>query len=172
LWHGQKEPLSESILRNDYCEKFDLRVIYAIHRDHIYRFQDTSPSLAIHHFVTACLETCDTSVPTKVVKLMIFRDKLLILVHEGKSLLICNVYDYNEPTTLLYYISLVFEQLGLDRKTQPVKVAGLMTSEEDAFSLLKKYYGNISFADQGLSLEGFQAPHVYHPLYYISLCAS
>lgn len=172
LWHGQKDADSDYILRNDYCEKFDLRVIYSIRRDDIYRFQDSTSPIALHHFVTACLETCDTTNPSKKVKLMIFDHKLLILVHEGKRLLICNVYDYNEPTTLLYYVSLVYEQMKLDRQSQSVEIAGLLTSKEDTFHLLKKYFGNISFADYGLSLDGFQAPHVYHPLYCVSQCVS
>lgn len=172
LWHGQKQDYEEYILRNDYCERFNLRVIYAIDRIDFNRVQDYFSSLSIFHFVTACLDACDTDSPFKTIRLTIFENRMVVILHEGKILHLANVYEYSDENEMLYFIGLIFSLYNLDYIKQQIVLSGWIKDDDEKARLINKYFGNVTMAHQPLVIDGFKSPHVYHPIYCVSQCAS
>ncbi len=159
------------MIRNDYSERFQLRVIYAVEKDVIKKVQESLVSPSLSHFVYACIDSMpDTS--QQAVRVVKIGDQAVILVTQGDRLILANQYTIHTDSDILYYLSLIFERLGLDREQQPVEIVGEVEKTGSLYSLLSQYYGELMIpAEPQLISTATIADHVYHPLYYISKCA-
>lgn len=161
----------DHLIRNDYCEKFNIRVVYAVTKQDLDFLTTSFEAPSLHHFITACIEDLDVSVTGVQFRVILLSGKMTIVVHEGEKLLLANTYAYTDTATFLYFVTLVFKQLGLDRLDQLITISGYLSISDEIIATIKKYYAQVQFVDHSVILDSDVPRHYYHPLYLVSKCA-
>lgn len=73
-------------------------------------------------------------------------DRLLeVIVFDKNRFHLYNAYTFHEPEDFLYFVTLAFQQLGLDPESDVLVLAGEITQEGRLYTLLYRYFRNIQF---------------------------
>jgi uridine kinase len=158
------------LIRNDYCEKFNLRVVYAVLKEDLDFLQSSFDTPILYHFITTAIENLDTSRIDNEVRVVLLDGIMIVTVHNGTKLMMANVYDYYDTASFLYFISLTFRQLDLDHAHQLITLSGMIDQPDEMVTTMKRYYGNVQIAEGGILTESNMPTHYYHPLYCVSKC--
>jgi len=99
---------------------------------------------------------------------------LHLCLHTEAGFRLYNQFDCYYKTDYLYFLSLVCDQLKLDRNQVTVSIGGEYDEESRIYELLSKYFYNISFLGKDIS---FSSPHNkdrsnYYDLYICKSCVS
>jgi hypothetical protein len=80
--------------------------------------------------------------------------KVQIGVFEQRNLVFFNVFDYQKPADLLYYVLLAYKQSELLPLQTPLMLSGTVIEDSDLFRLLSRYIPSIRFMplDGGLNV--------------------
>lgn len=158
------------LIRNDYCEKFNIRVVYAVSKQDVDFLTSSFESPSLHHFISACIEDLDITQSDIQFRVIVLSGKMTVIVHREETLLLANTYTYTDTATFLYFITLAFKQLGLNPLDQLVTIAGYLAPSDEILTTMRKYYANVQFVDHSVIVD-FDVPrHYYHPLYLVSKC--
>ena len=69
-----------------------------------------------------------------------------LLAKKGKKLIFYNLFTYENPEEVLYYLLFMAEQFDLDPEKFKLVISGNILVNSDHHTLIKKYIRNISFA--------------------------
>ncbi|MDX1913023.1 MAG: DUF3822 family protein [Saprospiraceae bacterium] len=72
-------------------------------------------------------------------------NKVQIAVLERKNLVFFNVFEFNKPSDLLYYILLAYKQFDLNPLEITLTLSGTLMEDSDAFRLLARYIRPLRF---------------------------
>lgn len=96
----------------------------------------------MHHttpLIEACLRQVSSNGSNTSILLCVGYEFMTLIVKEGASLKFCNKFFFKTDEDFLYYIFLVFDELGL-QATTPILVYGELTPPSSKFQQLKKYF--------------------------------
>lgn len=107
--------------------------------------------------------------------LFVYDDFVHLVVREGKTLKLMNSFDFEAHEDVLYYVLAVFEQLGLNLKTQVVRLHGDCIRFIELYELLRKYIMEVQLAERPLNIAFDPAldqipEHLFYPLFAAPLC--
>ena len=68
---------------------------------------------------------------------------IVILLFDQEKLKFANFFKFSNSNDFLFYVMLVFEQLGLDPETQLVQISGKIIQKSKEFELLYKYIRHV-----------------------------
>ncbi len=109
------------------------------------------------------------------IHLFLNEDFLHIVYKEDKLLRLVNSYDFDVQEDVLYYVLAVYEQLGLNLKTQTLYVHGDCVRFVELFEFLKKYIMEVTLAERpsnliyDIALDSIPE-HLFYPLFAAALC--
>lgn len=91
------------------------------------------------------------------------------------QLLLQNLYEFETAKTFVYYVQLVFNQLGLRAEADKIYLSGELTPNSEVYRYLTQYFKQLEFASapdfysygEELSKE---AAHLFIDLYALKLC--
>ncbi len=169
----QLEHPEDYIIRNDYSDQFKLRVIYAVPKPLMRDIKESVENCSLVHFVFACLDSIPNVGPQIKVRVVILDTHFVLVVKRGNGLLLANSYDYTSWQDILYFLSLAYDKLGLNRLEDPIELSGMIKSDDTLISLLVDYFGKVQLASNYLNIDQSQSVSEHHflPLYCISKCA-
>lgn len=154
-----KEDSAEVYLNNsvkvpkDYEVSFDL--IPALQAANVYAYDYSSLEHLLAYFPQAkCFHTStgllnnflsNFASDTKDVFINVYAYQLSITILDKGQLLLHNIFDFKSSEDCLYYILLVYKQLGLNPKKHALYIAGELMKDSEIYNLLYKYIRNIHF---------------------------
>lgn len=127
----------------------------------------------LHHFLTQF----DTQV-SKRIFLHVYRQHIALTVVEKGNLLFHNWFEFKASPDCLYYVLLVYKQLGLRTEKHPLYLSGELVMESEIHQLLLKYVKTLHFINRpnyyvaGEQLAANFPQHFFTDLYSLKLCAS
>ncbi len=78
------------------------------------------PSVSKHHVLELLLSICKTN----GVHLLIFANRVFIAVHMDREIKLCNTFDIKTDEEVLYYLLLIYQELGLSQEEVPLNCYG------------------------------------------------
>lgn len=102
------------------------------------------PDAKISHF-SSCLINFASTYLEDSVHAYISEDLLYITAVESSRLLVYNQYEVHSSEDYLYYISMIYQELNLDKNIVPLIVSGDIYPASKVYSLIKGYFRNIEF---------------------------
>lgn len=73
------------------------------------------------------------------------KNSLTILLIRDGALLFCNIFHYNTPEDLMYFLIFVMQEQKLNPDRDPVTVWGDITHDSALFALMRKYIRHVHF---------------------------
>jgi len=100
---------------------------------------------------------------------------IVILLFDKEKLTFANFFKFSNPNDFLFYVMLVFEQLGLDPETLSVQISGKIVQKSKEFELLYRYIRHVQLIPSPsyfhLSQEFSDInQHAYFDLFSLNLC--
>lgn len=83
------------------------------------------------------------------VAIHVFRRQVLIYAFDRTNLMLVNAYPYQSAQDLLYYVLLIYEQLGLKTAEVPLFLMGRILEDSDTYRLLVRYIRRLNFLSPG-----------------------
>ncbi len=139
-----------------------------------------SSKVRVVHYTTALIQSMllqhRAEAHSKIL-LHVRRDSFDLVVTEGRTLQLCNVFDYKAPEDVLYHVLNAMEQLNLNPANETLIMAGQVEKKSAVYEILHKYVSNITFAQRIPNTEcsyGFAAlqQHKYYPIFALRQCVS
>lgn len=158
------------IFRNDYAEKFHLRVVYALGAPDLKRLNSHFETPALVHIVTSYLDSLQTLTFDSKIHVMLLSSKMLVVVSNAEKLQLVNLYKVNSSNDILYFISLLCNRFELDPVRICIELSGFINPHTENYSQLQKYFGNLRFR-KITDLSQIENNHCYHALHSVSKCA-
>lgn len=127
----------------------------------------------LYHFLTQF-----DSQGSKRIFLHIYRQHIALTVVEKGRLLFHNWFEFKASPDCLYYVLLVYKQLGLRTEKHPLYLSGELVMESEIHQLLLKYIKTLHFINgpnyygAGEQLTANFPQHFFTDLYSLKLCAS
>ncbi len=98
-----------------------------------------------------------------------------VFVFTDGELIMVNSYEFKSTKDYLYFVMLIFNQLGLEKSTTTIHLGGEMAKSSQIVSLLGKYYSKIEFMDRPVYMKWpnqfLNTPdHYFIDLFSLTLC--
>lgn len=119
----------------------------------------------------------DNTAP-KSIFLHIYRQHIALTVVDQGQLLFHNWFGFKASPDCLYYVLLVYKQLGLQPQKHPLYLSGELVMESEIHQLLHKYIKTLHYINRpnfygfGEQLSASFPQHFFTDLYSLKLCAS
>jgi hypothetical protein len=132
------------------------------------------PDVSYIHSYTCALKTYNgVDAPDQVALHFSPRRFRVIVKKEGK-LQLAQVYTYQTPLDVVYYLLKICSELGLDQNQAVLVLSGLIEEDSAMYQQLHSYFTNIEFATPaGITMPDHGLPqHYFHSLNTLASCAS
>ena len=135
--------------------------------------------LARHYHILSALILGSKAMATLVKEETLFinvdKKLIVILLFDKEKLKFANFFKFSSPNDFLFYVMLVFEQLGLNPETQSVQISGKIIQKSKEFELLYKYIRNVQLIASPSYFQLSQEfsdidQHAYFDLFSLNLC--
>ncbi len=155
--------------------------LYACAEETVALLQQQFQVAEIHHVSTGLIQNFVThfdSEASKNIFLHIYGNNISLTVVDKGKLIFHNLFEFKASPDCLYYVLLVFKQLGLKPEKQPLYMAGELVVDSEIHQLLYKYIKTIHFVNRpnfygfGEQLTANFPQHFFFDLYSLKLCAS
>jgi hypothetical protein len=163
----------------DVIESLKAANVYAFEIPYIQGFQAHFPEANFCHVSTGLINNFihnfDSS-SSKNIFLNIYDHYVMITVIEDSKLLFHNIFSFKASPDCLYYILLVYKQLGLVPERHPLYIVGELVADSEIHKLLYKYIKTIHFVNRpnfyvfGEKLQASFAQNFFFDLYSLKLC--
>jgi hypothetical protein len=163
----------------DVIESLKAANVYAFEIAYVQDFQEHFPEASFCHVSTGLINNFihnfDSS-SSKNIFLNIYDHYVMITVIEDAKLLFHNIFSFKASPDCLYYILLVYKQLGLIPEQHPLYIVGELLADTQIKKFFKKYIKNIHFVNRQnfyMFVEKLQASfaqNFFFDLYSLKLC--
>ena len=155
--------------------------IYAIPEKVYHMFRDQYGSNTYYHLSTAIIKSCQSFIEykidtEKVVFLNIQQNQIHVIAFDRTQLLFYNTFNFQNAEDLVYYVLLVYEQLGLHNEKVPLYIAGKIQEESQIHDRLYQYIRYLHFVSRtdfyrfDKSFKSIPS-HFFFDLYSLHTCA-
>jgi len=153
--------------------------VYAFEIAYIQDLQAHFPAAKFCHVSTGLInnfiDNFDSS-SSKNIFLNIYDHYVIITVIQDSKLLFHNIFSFKASPDCLYYILLVYKQLGLLPEKHPLYIVGELVADSEIHKLFYKYIKTIHFVNRpnfyvfGEKLQASFAQNFFFDLYSLKLC--
>lgn len=128
-------------------EEFDCVLIWAVSPGLLHLCRQYFSDQQISHLAVPLLRAYHQLSPEEgyAVYANLRGNKVQIAVLERKNLVFFNVFEFNKPSDLLYYILLAYKQFDLNPLEITLTLSGTLMEDSDAFRLLARYIRPLRF---------------------------
>ncbi|MCX6208448.1 MAG: DUF3822 family protein [Bacteroidetes bacterium] len=128
------------------------------------------------HTYTKILENLlgSSSTIIEIIKVQFYAKHMIVTVVNNSTLQLIQSYAYNSAEDVIYYLLNIVQEFGLNVKSTPVEVSGLIDTQGKHFELLENVFGRLSLETltvQSIFKEHLTVAnaHYYTPFYNLSL---
>lgn len=155
--------------------------LYAYETTYLTLLQTHFSKATTYHVSTGMLQNFITnfdSSSSQNIFLHIYDNKLSLTVVQHGKLIFHNLFEFKASPDCLYYVLLVFKQLGLKPEKHPLYITGELVVDSEIHQLLYKYIKTIHFVNRpnfygfGEQLLASFPQHFFFDLYSLKLCES
>jgi hypothetical protein len=153
--------------------------VYAFDEQYIRGLAEHYPEARFFHASTGLINNFianyDSS-SSKQIFLNIYNQYVTITVIENAQLLFHNIFSFKASPDCLYYILLVYKQLGMTPHKYPLHIIGELVADSEIYKLLYKYIKTIHFVNRpnfyvfGEKLRDSFPQNFFFDLYSLKLC--
>ncbi|PHN01775.1 DUF3822 family protein [Flavilitoribacter nigricans] len=147
LGHLAKIRRSGNIL-SDNISQHQAELVYEVEESalqEIDRYFTRAPKRNLHTILLESMRSHAATQASYHVAVHVTQKQLLIYAFDRTNLMLLNAYRYNSAQDFLYYVLLVYEQLGLKTGGVPLYLAGRILEDSDIYRLLIRYIRKLSF---------------------------
>lgn len=140
----------EHVVLIDAISSIEAQNIYAIPEKVYQLFRDLHGSNTYYHLSTALVRSCQQYIEQhtdaeRVTFVNIHQNQIHILAFQQTQLLFYNTFDFQNSEDLVYYVLLVYEQLGLHNEKVPLYISGKIQEESKIYDRLHQYIRHLHF---------------------------
>ncbi len=128
------------------------------------------------HIYTKILENLlgSDSMIMEIIKVQFYAKFMVVVVVSNNKLLLVQSYNYTSAEDVIYYLLNIVQEFGLNVKSTPVEVSGMIDIQGKHFELLENVFGRLSLETlnaQSIFKEHLNVAnaHYYTPFYNLSL---
>lgn len=136
------------------------------------RYFNRAPKKNLHTVLLEAMRSHAATQSSYHVAVHVYQKQLLIYAFDRTNLMLLNTYRYNSAQDFLYYVLLVYEQMGFKTGEVPLFIAGRILEDSDIYRLLIRYIRNLAFLAPGRIKRGpqldRQPPYFFFDLYALA----
>lgn len=174
---GCKMSKDDHVLSDD-IEMAGAVVAYSVPSFLFYFLRTQFSNVSIIHsstpVINAALLKHDADKKKAVVHAVMDNDGVSVVVVEQNLLKLCNKFKYKAASDLVYIITYMLNQLGLNNEQTKIVVSGNISKNDERMMLLKRFAHNVSFAKLpayfAYDISVMQPEHKFVNLFNMSLC--
>jgi hypothetical protein len=156
----------------------EAKCIYATSHHIIDEIESCLPTATIYHSSTGLIQNFSTNFDksTTNIFLHIYNQNISLTVIKKGALQFYNTFSFKASADCLYFVLLVYKQLGLQPQKTPLYVVGELVEESEIHQLLHKYIKTIKFVGFpnfytfGSNLKEELPSNFFFDLYSLKLC--
>ena len=132
------------------------------------------PSALFFHVHTPELKLYNGFVAENQISVHFTPKQFRVLVKHSGQLQLAQVYHYNAPLDVVYYLLKIFGELKLDKEDAYLILSGLIDENSALYKEIESYFFNVHFAlPSAVQLDSEDHPqHFFSSMYNLALCAS
>ncbi|MGH1336124.1 MAG: DUF3822 family protein [Aureispira sp.] len=155
--------------------------LYACETTYLELLQTHFQGASTYHVSTGMIQNFVTNFDSNAsqnIFLHIYGNNISLTVVDHGKLIFHNLFEFKASPDCLYYVLLVFKQLGLKPETHPLYITGELVVDSEIHQLLYKYIKTIHFVNRpnfygfGEQLLDRFPKHFFFDLYSLKLCES
>lgn len=157
---------SENILSDDVAQH-QAELVYEVDQtalQEVHKYFNSASKKNLHTVLLEAMRSHSTAQPSYHLVVHVSQKQMLVYAFDRANLMLVNTYVYRSAQDFLYYVLLVYEQLGLNASDVPLYLAGRILEDSDIYRLLVRYIKKLSFLSPVRVKYGPQLER--HPLYF------
>lgn len=166
LGHLSKIRRSGNIL-SDNISQHQAELVYEVEETamrEMDRYFNRAPKKNLHTILLEAMRSHAATQHSYHVAVHVFQKQMLVYAFDRTNLMLLNAFQYSSAQDFLYYILLVYEQMGFKTADVPLYMAGRILEDSDIYRLLVRYIRNLTFLSPGRVKRGPQLER--HPPYF------
>jgi hypothetical protein len=160
-------------LLSDTISEWQLVNVYTLPKA-VYRvFKDFSADTRFFHIHTPTLKMNNGVTAANGVSVHFSPHQFSVLVKREGHLLLAQMYSYNVPLDVVYYLLTIYEQLELPKTEMDLVLSGLIEENSALYTELNNYFLNIRFNTSSyLRMKPVEYPlHYFTSIHNLATCA-
>ncbi len=162
----------------DTIPSLDIKLVYAVEQPYFEELKAAFPNLKTAHSSTGLIQNFVSNFDksTDNIFINIYESTINITVVKKGKLVFHNTFTFQSSTDCLYFVLLVYQQLGLQPQKIPLYVVGELVVDSEIYKLLYKYIKTIKFVGFpnfytfGTAIGEKLASNFFFDLYSLKLC--
>lgn len=166
LGHLSKIRRSGNIL-SDNVAQYQAELVYEVEEsalEEVDRYFARAPKKNLHSVLLEAMRNHAAMQRSYHLVLFVSRKQLMVYAFDRTNPMLVNAYPYRSAQDFLYYVLLVYEQLGLSTREVPLFLAGRILEDSDIYRLLSRYVKQVDFLSPAAVKRGPQLER--HPLHF------
>jgi len=166
------------LIMHDTLSDLAIHNIYAFDKHLLQQLEEAFSEVSCYHSSTGLINNflANFDKTARNIFLNIYHQSVVITVVENNQLSFHNIFSFKASADCLYFVLLVYKQLGFDPKKDALYVVGDLVKDSEIHKLLFKYIRTIKFVEQpnfytfGKEIKQTLPPHFFFDLYSLKLC--
>ena len=145
------DDLIDMVARSEHAAAYDLHLVYGLPQPLLHTLNTLFPNAKVRHSFTKLLSGIQYMARAQrgtFVYALTHTNALTLIVADSEKLYLMNTYAYLSARDYLYYVMLVYQELGLDTAVVPLVMAGDIVSDSEIVKMMSPYIGSISWAQR------------------------
>jgi len=137
-------------------------------------FNDKFSNITYVNFFTAALKSNNGISASDQIIIHFSPNQLSVLVKKNGQLQLAQVYSYQAPLDVIYYLLKIVDALNLSREETALIISGLIEESSDLYRELYQYFLSIHFAKPSLVTDESNSypPYFFTSIYNLTTCVS
>ncbi len=157
---------------NDFIGEWQIYNIYAF-PDYLYmQLKKALPDCSFLHAYTSTLNVYNGFAGANQLMVHFTPKHFRVVVKKEVQLLLAQIYFYNSPLDVVYYLLKIFQELGLSKEETQIILSGLVEEDSALYKELYHYFFNVHFdTSVSISLPKLDYPqHFFTSIYKLAAC--
>ncbi|MBI1779992.1 MAG: DUF3822 family protein [Sphingobacteriales bacterium] len=169
--HSEREA---AVIRTDFIANENLQVAYRLPLSVNRLIERTYINADFKHYYSTELSAAKISSVANGVLVNFFSHKFSAMVIKNNQLQLLNLYDYQQPEDVLFYLLTIAKEFDCNREETVLAISGMIDERSALFAELKKYFVNLQWTEKPANIsctEGFEEYplHYFHSIFTIAL---
>lgn len=156
----------------DTIEQWQMANVYALPTLIYDEIKQIFPEAQYIHTATAGLKVYNGFIATDSISVHVSPYNFSVLVKKGGQLLLVQMYAYQTPLDVVYFLLKISEEFNLPKEGLSIIVSGLVEGVSPLYEELRAYFQNVQFASTpNIAPDEDYPAHYFTSLYNLSACA-
>lgn len=158
-------PAEHKLFRNSVVNEWQVTISYALPIE----IQTLVPGAVIEHVYYCDLKR--TFGVDQEIKLCFGPKYFRAVVKKGNTLQLCQMYPYQTPLDVTYYLLNIGYQLGMDQQQTQLTLSGLIDQDSNLYKEIYQYFTRVSFDQVDGLIESEYPAHYFTSIHQLAKCA-